>query len=98
MTADYLKRHAQARSNPSTAFERALVGLINGLALYPVAHAHAYSSPLADDGVIGPAWLDALRAVVDMLNGELGRLDGGLLWTELNKLARSAGFEKGLDE
>lgn len=68
-----------------------------GLQRYAEAHAARYEAPLAHDYLLGDEWLAAVNAVVALLNGEIGRLDGGLCWQELEKLARDAGFEKGLE-
>ncbi len=74
-------------------FEAGLLDLIVGLTEYAGAHVRQYDSPIADDGVLGEAWLDALRGVRALLNGELGRLDGGTLDHAIIELYKAAGFE-----
>jgi hypothetical protein len=90
----YIARHNKAWSLLTCqGFEGALVFGIRSLAAYAAAHEVRYSSKLADDGVLGPAWADALRGFRALLNGELGRLDGGFLDGALCNLYREAGFE-----
>lgn len=74
-------------------FELALLDILSGLTEYAGAHVRQYDSPIADDGVIGEAWLDALRGLRALLNGELGRLDGGTLDHAILELYKAAGFE-----
>lgn len=90
-------RHQAARKCPHPGHERALGMLIDGLREYAEVHQAKFESPLGEDWVLGDEWLEAVRAVVGLLNGEIGRLDGGSLWQELEALARSAGFDAGLE-
>lgn len=85
--------HEKASDPNPLHFERGLLHMIRGLACYAGAHARQYESPIADDGVIGEAWLDALKGVRALLNGELGRLDGGALDHAIVELHKAAGFE-----
>lgn len=85
--------HTQAFHTPRAGFESAIVGVFNGLAEYAAAHAKAYGSDLADDGVLGEAWKDAAKAALAMLNGDCGRLDCGTLDSALRELAELAGFD-----
>lgn len=75
-------------------FERPLRDLFIALADYADAHALRYGSALGDDCMLGPAWLDALKAARVLLNGELGRLDGGTLDALAFDMAEAAGFER----
>ena len=90
-------RHQAACASPLPGFERALRELVCGLQRYAEAHAERYQAPIARDYVLGDEWLAAVNAVVGLLNGEIGRLDGGLCWQELENMARAAGFELGLE-
>lgn len=72
-----------------------VVGLAKALARYAEEHQRRFDSPLADNYVLGAAWLDALRATRQLLNGDLGSLDGGTCDATLYGIARMAGF---LDE
>jgi len=72
-------------------FEAALVPLIVGAARYADAHAERYESVIGDDGVLGPNFRDILIGIRGLLNGQLGRLDGGTLDHMLCTLADAAG-------
>jgi hypothetical protein len=89
----YIRRHELAFMAPTKPFEQAIVQMLLGLKHYASDHENAYGSKLADDGVIGEAWLDALRGLRAMLNGQLGRLDGGFLDAAICNLYREAGFD-----
>ncbi len=86
-------RKPQPGDEKHEQFEAGILGLLSGLAEYAGAHVRQYDSPIADDGVLGEAWLDALRGLRALLNGELGRLDGGTLDHAILELYKAAGFE-----
>ena len=90
------RAHQQAYHSPRAGFESALVGFVNALGEYAAAHAKAYGSTIADDGVIGEEWQTIARGVLGLLNGERGRLDGGTIDGAIRDLARAAGFEEEL--
>ncbi len=64
-----------------------IAAMVDALNSYAVRHAERYSSPLADDGVLGPAWLDALKGVRTLLNGDCGSLDCGTVDAALVRIA-----------
>lgn len=72
-------RHFEAVLTPSCLFERAIVGMLGGWLLYADAHYKAYSTPIGDDGVLGLEWAAIGAGLLGLLNGHLGRLDGGTL-------------------
>lgn len=85
-----------AFAGPLTGDESTALGLIvRGLAIYADAYSRRYEggTTLADDGVIGDAWLDMVKAAVTLLNGELAGLDGGTMDGLLRALASANGFE-----
>jgi hypothetical protein len=45
---------------------------------YAQAHERRYESLIGDDGFLGPAWEEIGDSLRTLLNGELGRLDGGI--------------------
>jgi hypothetical protein len=90
--AEYISRHDRAFHAPKAGFESAIASSLVALRDYAVAHECTYGSPLAQDGVLGDAWLDMLRGLRALLNGELGRLDGGFLDGAICNLHRAAGF------
>jgi hypothetical protein len=89
----YISRHDYAWHSPFDGFESALVLGIRSLAAYAAAHEARYDSKIAEDGVLGKEWEAALRGFRGLLNGELGRLDGGFLDGAICNLYREAGFE-----
>lgn len=87
------QRHADAILYPK-GFEAPIVRLLDALTLYADEHKARYEAPIADDGVLGQEWLAIAKAVRGLLNGELGRLDGGTLDTLLYDLTEAAGFKR----
>jgi hypothetical protein len=97
------QRHSGAVSEHSTqreeygtksrSFEAGLCHMLTGLAQYAGAHVRQYGSPIAEDGVLGVAWRESLAGLRQLLNGELGRLDGGTLDHAIIELYKAAGFE-----
>jgi hypothetical protein len=77
-TGGWQNRHQSAVLNP-TGFERPMVHLLTGWSEYAETHRARYESVIGDDGVLGPAWEEIGDALRTMLNGDLGRLDGGTL-------------------
>jgi hypothetical protein len=86
-------RHAQAFVNPQRR-ESGIVAMIRSLATYADNHESAYGSPIGQDYVLGAAWLDMLKGWRQLLNGELGRLDGGTLDSLAYDLAEAVGFKR----
>jgi hypothetical protein len=78
--------------NP-TAIEAPTVKLFAYLAGAIEPHYERYGSKLADDYILGAAWLEIAKQARVLLNGELGRLDGGTLDKALYSLAQVAGFK-----
>lgn len=71
-------RHAEAWIIPHGS-EVGIVGMIRAWAKYADQHRTRYESSIGDDGVLGVEWANIGRALLGLLNGELGRLDGGTL-------------------
>lgn len=74
--------------------EHPVASLIRALGLYETRHFEDHGRLIAHDGYLGPVWLSMYAGVRDLLNGELGAMDGGLLSSMLTKLARNAGFSE----
>ena len=72
-------RHIQAMQNPRTLFEQAFTQMLAGWECYAQAHQTAYDSHILSDGVLGASWSVLGEGLLGLLNGELGRLDGGAL-------------------
>jgi predicted RNA methylase len=83
---------------PRPGFERAIVGLYRALAEYAEAHA-AGGSPVGADYFIGDeGWSEICRGALTLLNGELGRLDGGTLDAAFRRLLESRGSTEAIAE
>lgn len=89
----YGERHYWAFHEPKKGHERALVHLVRGLVEYADTHEEEFGRKIADDNFFGPEWLKMLSSVRALLNGEIGRFDGGLFDTMLCTIAEKAGFE-----
>ena len=92
ISTSWLTRHMNAMLNP-TGIEAPTVILFDYLAGAIEPHYERYGSKLADDYILGAAWLEIAKQARVLLNGELGRLDGGTLDKALYSLAQVAGFE-----
>jgi hypothetical protein len=73
------RRHLAAVTTPAPGFETALVAMLKGWLEYADVHAQRYDSTIGEDRVLGPAWARIGAALRDLLNGDLGRMDGGTL-------------------
>jgi hypothetical protein len=67
--------------------------MISALDQYAAKHEDRYESKIGEDYVLGPAFLDALRGVRTLLNGEIGGLDGGTCDAAILGIFSDAGFK-----
>jgi len=93
--AEWSRRHDRAFNAPNK-IEKGIVYLLVGWATYADEHYEAYNSAIADDHVLGPEWEKIGEALLEMLNGDLGRLDGGTLDGKIRDILEHEGSE--LDE
>lgn len=91
---DWFRRSRNAYFNPLSN-ERGIVMMMKALVAYADDHARKFESPLGHDYVLGPAWLKMLQGWRTLLNGDLGRLDGGLMDALAREVAMAAGFKEG---
>jgi len=89
---DAARRHLHALSGPRDGFEKAIVQGLYGLAEYAAAYEVRFGDAIGTDGVLGVAFAEQLRAWRKLLNGELGRLDGGYLDGAAQAIWHMAGF------
>ena len=89
--ADWLIHHCRTWIGSNDA--RPLRHLITGLAVYADQHKRRYDSNIAEDNILGAAWLDMWQGVRTLLNGELWGLDGGTLDALLLQIAEVAGYD-----
>jgi hypothetical protein len=71
-------RHNDAWRFPQTK-EAPIVNLVLAFAAYADNHSARFDSKIGFDGVLGPAWADIGQSIITLLNGEIGRLDGGIV-------------------
>lgn len=65
-----------------------------GLLAYADHHAHQYDgSPVGDDYILGPCWVTMAKSILDLLNGETGRLDCGTLDQQIRRFAAANGVD-----
>lgn len=74
----WVKQHAGAWLSPRGA-EAPIVNLIKAWLNYADKHEEDLGSSIGEDYYLGDRWADIGFALRDLLNGELGRLDGGTL-------------------
>jgi len=86
------KRHLAAWMNPQ-GYELPIYHLIRGLAQYGAAAMTAHGSKIGDDQVLGPALKNIADSILTLLNGDIGRFDGGTL----DKLVRAICVEYGVE-
>lgn len=95
------ERHASAlnavatveSSSPARLHEAGIVQMLKGWALYADAHYNQFESLIGHDYVLGPAWLEMGKSLRTLLNGEMGRLDGGMTDGLILDLLKHNGFE-----
>ena len=100
LPGDWKERHNHAVTmehlNHQTSharFESALVRMLEAWARYADDHRARYESPIGDDGVLSQYWRDIGLGLRGLLNGELGRLDGGTLDGFILDTMRAEGVE-----
>lgn len=74
--------------------ETPIANLFTALAHYADDHTRRFDSPLGVDRDLGFAWLEMMKQLGVLLNGELGRLDGGTLDHLRYDMAEAAGFDR----
>lgn len=76
------------------AFTRAICIMQEGLAQYAEAHQDVYGTPIAQDGVLGEAWITMTRELCSTIVGcgELGTLDGATIDRKIRAMAQDHGF------
>lgn len=73
--------------------EKAIVHFINAWLEYAVAHERMFDSHIGDDGFLGPYWAKIGAGLRGLLNGSLGRLDGGTLDKAIAEALTEVGFD-----
>jgi len=78
--------------------ERGLVLMLRGWLEYAEAHRYTYESQIGDDRVLGDEWMAIGQAMLGLLNGDLGRLDGGTLDAIIRDNLNEQGFDPEIGE
>jgi hypothetical protein len=86
-------RHIGAVACPRTEYERALVELLSGWLRYADAAQERWESGIGNDYVLGPNWAQIGTGIRGLLNGDLGRLDGGTLDHVLCRTLEAEGLD-----
>lgn len=89
MSTDYVARHNQAMKSPLP-----IPLMINAWLQYAKHHKRRFESEIGKDYVLGDEWAKIGGALISLLNGELGGLDGGTC----DHLIRSNLVEQGFKE
>jgi hypothetical protein len=87
------ERHRDAVSLPYGC-ERPIVMLVNGWTEYANQHSKRYETGIGQDYVLGKEWQSVGLALLGLLNGELGRLDGGTLDGFIRDTLEAEGFDR----
>ncbi len=72
--------------------ERAMVSMLKGWAAYATGHRAQHGSMIGDDGFLGPLWLEMGKSLRGLLNGEIGRMDGGTVDSFIIETLEANGF------
>lgn len=86
-------RHLAAVACPKAGYERALVEMLSGWLRYADAAQSAWESGVGKDYVLGPKWAQIGDGLRGLLNGDLGRMDGGALDAVLCRALQAEGFD-----
>jgi len=87
---EWMHRHLQAWHHPRPA-EAALKELIMAWANYATQHFVRHLSHIGEDGFLSKPFISTGQSLLLMLNGDLGRFDGGTLDALIREIAQCAG-------
>jgi hypothetical protein len=90
-TGNWQDRHKEAMIAP-IRFEKAIRDMLRGWIEYAETHAKRYESTIGEDYALGPAWADIGKAMLTLLSGDLGRLDGSTLDGIIRDNLKEQGF------
>ena len=91
-TTTWKERHTDALVTPYPGVESALVNILRALDHYDRYYSSRFGSAIANDYILGAAWLEIAKAARTLLNGELGRFDAGTLDKMILAHVEDAGF------
>lgn len=88
----YMERHYAAMANPKGT-EKPIVAMLTAWEDYAEWHEDRFESSIGDDYVLGRAWTNIGMALLDLLNGDCGRLDCGHLDAQIRDRMERAGID-----
>lgn len=87
----WILRHAAACRLPKGT--ELIVRLIHAWGLYAAAHYREHGRLIGEDAVLGASWKRMGHELLVLLNGDLGRLDGGSLDHGIREFAKQHGVD-----
>lgn len=86
-------QHLHAVYCPRDGYEKALVQMLAGWLRYADAVQRSWDAGIGKDSVLGPCWAQIGSGLRGLLNGDLGRMDGGTLDSILCRTLETEGFD-----
>jgi hypothetical protein len=80
-------------TGPALKHSGGMAQLVFGWAAYADAHRAQFGSVVGDDSFLGPHWGEIGVMLTHLLNGDIGRLDGGLTDTLIRDIAELNGID-----
>lgn len=93
LTGNQLEQHLNAIQLPR-GIETPTVMMLRGWLRYQEEYRARFGDGVGTDGILGPAWRDAGKAIHALLDGPTGRLDCGTLSSIINSRLWEEGLEK----
>jgi hypothetical protein len=88
------QRHNDAILGPKQGFEHAIVHMLDAWLEYAETHQIRYESKIGGDGVLGDPWAEIGRGILQLLNGDCGRIDCGTIDALVRNTLRKNGVEE----
>jgi hypothetical protein len=88
----WIDLHNIALRNPR-GLEVPIVSMLRAWKHYADMHQEHWQSPIGEDYVLGPAWVQIGQGIRELLNGDCGRLDCGSLDSMIINSMDKAGID-----
>jgi hypothetical protein len=89
----WAQAHTMAIGCPRDGYEKALVEMLSGWLRYADAVQDTWGAGVGKDYVLGPCWAQIGAGLRGLLNGDIGRMDGGTLDGLLCRTLEAEGFD-----
>lgn len=86
------------RSSPTRDDREPWAQIYEGVISYVLKHRQEYGADLVRNPLISEGVASILRGLEVLLDGNIGKLDDARCWSNLDSLARFAGWEGGLED